>query len=307
MKKMVLVVQKNAGYFPLNCDYAYVYNIFKSENYFQRILRKAILKLHLPFERLIYTDWRKNVANVNKIIIFDTGNAPEIVNYINKKYPAVKVILWYWNSISDTVPISKFAGKNVDIWTFDPADAQKYGIRKNTQFYIEENFKLNIKPIVIQDVFYVGADKNNRGKTLAVLKEYFDKNNVKYDFNLVQSGKSKSEDGIEYKKSLTYREVVEKICNSKVIIDLVAEWQSGLTLRPLEALYFRKKLITNMKSIKDYDFYNPNNIFILGVDKIDKLKTFINNEYDDINYDFYRKKYSFKEWLRRFDENESIS
>ena len=81
---------------------------------------------------------------------------------------------------------------------------------------------------------------------------------------------------------------------------MVAEWQDGITLRPLEAFFLKKKLITNMKNIVKYDFYNSNNIFILGVDDFNKISEFINSPFDDKDYNRIVEKYCFRGWLKRF-------
>lgn len=55
----------------------------------------------------------------------------------------------------------------------------------------------------------------------------------------------------------------KKIMQSKNIIDCPKEGQTGLTIRTFEALGSSKKLITTSKSIRNYDFYKPENIYIV--------------------------------------------
>ena len=74
----------------------------------------------------------------------------------------------------------------------------------------------------------------------------------------------------------------------------------GLTLRTLEALFFKKKLITNNRDIVNLQFYNANNIFVLGIDKLENLKIFMDKPYENIEQkviDYY----DFNEWLKRFE------
>ncbi|BBH27393.1 hypothetical protein SG0102_23270 [Intestinibaculum porci] len=311
-KQLILIVQTENNYFPLDYQYADICNIFKSENKIFRYIRKIILKLDLPIKNIIFTDWIKKIAGSKEVIVFDTGNAVEIVKYINKRYPNKRIILWYWNPVIRTIKPEKFKGLNCEMWTFDPVDAKKFNMKLNTQFFIEENLKTTSSKVKSRsncDVFYVGVDKD-RAKLLAVLKKQFDENKISYDFNLVEynnSGLHSNKYDIPYKKPLSYEEVKEKCASSKVIVDLVADGQTGLTLRPLEALCLKKKLITNMKSIKKYDFYNPQNIFIIGEDKENRLSEFVSSNYDETNYDIYKNEYSFKQWLERFDKNENIS
>jgi hypothetical protein len=82
-------------------------------------------------------------------------------------------------------------------------------------------------------------------------------------------------------------------------LDIVSKGQTGLTLRPLEALYAEKKLITNDINIKTYDFYNPNNIFVLEDNNFDKINDFLNKNYQTVD-DKITEKYQFSNWIKRF-------
>ena len=47
-------------------------------------------------------------------------------------------------------------------------------------------------------------------------------------------------------------------------------------------------------------FYNANNIFVLGIDKLENLKIFMDKPYENIEQkviDYY----DFNEWLKRFE------
>jgi hypothetical protein len=84
------------------------------------------------------------------------------------------------------------------------------------------------------------------------------------------------------------------------VVDLVPEVQTGLSLRPLEALFFGKKLITNCKSIKNHPLYNKTNIFILDEDSDADLLQFIKEPIAPQPQSI-KEYYSFNEWLKRFN------
>lgn len=75
-------------------------------------------------------------------------------------------------------------------------------------------------------------------------------------------------------------EYLHRILSSYGLIDLVQCGQSGLTLRVLESVFLNKKLIINNASVKEYDFYNSANIFVLEefIDP-DRLELFLNSDY----------------------------
>ncbi|MGX8940169.1 hypothetical protein ACWWJF_05820 [Symbiopectobacterium sp. Eva_TO] len=76
-------------------------------------------------------------------------------------------------------------------------------------------------------------------------------------------------------QSLDYKENIQKVIESDVVIEINHPGQDGLTLRTIEALAFNKKIITNNIKIMQYDFYTDDRFFILGYNDIDSLQSFL--------------------------------
>lgn len=57
----------------------------------------------------------------------------------------------------------------------------------------------------------------------------------------------------------------------------------------------KRKLVTTNSDIKNYDFYNENNILIYS-ESIDLDSPFFKNEYEELPDEIYEK-YSLKNWL----------
>lgn len=98
---------------------------------------------------------------------------------------------------------------------------------------------------------------------------------------------------------IDYKEILNYINKSKCLIDIVQNGQCGLSWRALEAMFYRKKLITNFKDIKEYDFYKKDNIFIIGEDDLNNIKNFVNTGYVDIPENII-KKYTIDGWIENF-------
>ncbi|MBP5204804.1 oligosaccharide biosynthesis protein Alg14, partial [Candidatus Saccharibacteria bacterium] len=64
-----------------------------------------------------------------------------------------------------------------------------------------------------------------------------------------------------------------------------------------------KKLITDNSNIVDYNFYRPENIFIIGKDDPGRLKDFISSPYKKINQKIVDY-YEFENWIKRFEGKE---
>jgi hypothetical protein len=102
-----------------------------------------------------------------------------------------------------------------------------------------------------------------------------------------------------YKERISYDEILTYISKSKTILDYVSEKQTGMTIRPLEALFFRKKLLTNDRSIVNRDFYKKENIFVIGIDDLKNLPYFLSYPYIELEKET-RDYYDFNQWLERF-------
>ena len=86
------------------------------------------------------------------------------------------------------------------------------------------------------------------------------------------------------------KQVTDYIGNSRVVLDLPHPMQTGLTMRTIEAIGSKKKLITTNVDIVNYDFYNPKNILLIERENINFDKSFfidliIINLYCDIIVD----------------------
>lgn len=94
---------------------------------------------------------------------------------------------------------------------------------------------------------------------------------------------------------LNGKEMDELYLNSRCVMDSPQAGQLGLTIRVIEALGARKKIITTNTDIIHYDFYKPENIYVYK-DCIDLNHVFFKKSYVDIDEEIYAK-YSLRNWL----------
>ena len=287
MKDYMIIKNQRKLYF----FYKFYKNIPIYEMY--RITAKArkLLK-HFPFKNyILYNNWIFQVRNKKNIIIFETKYSKEISKIIKEINPDCRVILYYWNTINDRARISYLEDKNIDdFYTFDRIDAKKYNLKYNPQFY-SKTIELPKSENIKYDVFFLGRDKG-RKKELLSLEKKLNKLGISTKIMIIENEKN----FISYKKYLYI------LSESKVILDFVNSNQNGLSLRCMESIFFSKKLITNNSYIKEYDFYNKNNILILDNKKsINKIKEFINTPYKSIDKEMINY-YDYSSWIERFDK-----
>lgn len=264
--------------------------MFKSKaqerNRLSRGVRKIWLSSALPGKSFWLGDWYSRIDGYDTVVLSDYSNSPSVSRYIHQSHPNIRVIIWYHNPVDITVPLDSFDRSYCELWSFDPGDCERYGLSYNPQFYIPS--KKWCSGDITCDAFYAGREKG-RGSTLQEMQVGLESLGYKTEFDIVGYNS----------EPLAYETILEKIKGSRIIVDCQSPWQSGMTLRPLEALFYKRKLITNSKHIKQMDFYRPENIFVWGDDPITTLGSFIDSPMVDID-ESIRDAYTLSGWLKRF-------
>ncbi len=96
---------------------------------------------------------------------------------------------------------------------------------------------------------------------------------------------------------LSKKSLLDLYRRSRIVMDVQHPKQIGLTLRCLETLGAKRKLITTNQDIRNYDFYNPNNILVVDRNNPVVPKDFLNTPYTEVNKDIYDK-YSITSWVK---------
>lgn len=187
-----------------------------------------------------------------------------------------------------------------NFYVFDESDLNKYpklNLKLSHNFYFK-NYKL---PIVEEkdkiDIYYIGSYDENRIKDIEELLVYFKANNVNSKIEIFsKKDKIKNSNINRIKEHIRYEEYLNRMNKSKLILDIKVDAHSGLSFRVVESLYYKKKVLTSNKSVKQYDFYDPQNIFILGERDMSELVDFIKSDYKEIDQSIVDK-YSFESWF----------
>ena len=187
-------------------------------------------------------------------------------------------------------------------FTFDYEDAIKYKINKICPVwgYIEENLTKTCSNN--SNVYYIGTQKG-RGNLIAEIAEKLKSEGLKPIFQIIKNKHSEyigSLSSFYITNPIPYNEVIKELKDVDCILDIVQKNQTGLSFRPLEALFLNKKLITNCSSIKREAFYDKNNVYIIGDETESRTyKEFLDAPYSQISEEI-KDLYNIKEWIKQF-------
>lgn len=254
-----------------------------------RIFRELHFRLHLPFQEI----WnnRENITDKKYIIVYEPLITRAYMKWLHKMNPQSRIYLSYINKVNRANNPDKFRFSWCSLWTSDPDDAEKYNLNLYEGISAFRSFKVNKKEPEY-DVFYAGKDKG-RKRQIDNVRRQFQKAGLKTYFHIVPGRRIYKwlSFGRQYSEMMPYEVVLEYIGKSRAILHLLSGGQKGITMRIIESLVYEVKLITDYAEIKDYDFYNPNNIFILGVDKIKDLPEFLDKPYVKVKSKFFERLY----------------
>ena len=228
---------------------------------------------------------------------------------LHKKFPDSKFVLYMWDSSKNKSNLRNILTFFDKKFSFDRDDCEKYGMQFRPLFYSESVKVKNNKNNFKYDVSFIGTIHSDRAKILYQIKKYCEKNNLSYYFYLYVPGGlllflrmiftvDLKKWGKKYIHTIPLdKNKVSEISNAtRCVIDINHPDQTGLTMRTIEMLGLKRKMMTTNSNIRAYDFYRSENQFIIDRNNfsldINKLK----NEYVNIPDDIY-KKYSLKNWV----------
>lgn len=263
-----------------------------------RIFREIHFRLNLPFKSVWFN--KENIVDKRAIIVFDPLIVPDYMKWLRYKNQNSRIVLFYINAVNAKNNPKQFSDDWCEKWAGDRNDCKKYGM--NLYDYIAYFHHCNVEKTTPEfDIFFVGKDKGRLDKLLE-LQNTFNDLGLKTYFHIVAERKWQAKLNKHYKSFMPYSQVLNTLERSKTSLYLVEGAQTGVTMRVIESLLFEVKLITDNQELMNYDFYNPNNIFILGVDDIKTLPEFINSPYEQVNSKMFKHVY-FEDMIQSIVED----
>lgn len=236
----------------------------------------------------------------------------DMMRTVKELNPEAKFVMYQWDS-EKNLPHSTAIHQYFDkLYSFDLNDCQqsaKYEFLPlfYTRVY-EEIGETQVKSFAY-DCSYVGTAHPQKYKDInemaAQLKTVMPKQFIyhympsvlKFAYHKLLAKEFRHAKFNEFKtEKLNANQLMQIIKDSKCILDAPQAGQTGLTIRSIECLGAKRKLITSNPDIKKYDFYDPVNVLVFD-GTIDPKSEFFKCNYKEIDEKIY-KKYSLREWLK---------
>jgi hypothetical protein len=232
----------------------------------------------------------------------------ESMNILKTAFVKAKFFLYLWDSVNYTNTKDIFPCFD-KVLSFDKDDVGKFGLHFRPLFFIDDYRKIAEQANKPIDLIFIGKVHSDRYRFLKAIEEMAKQNGLRTYFYLFiptrllyfqfkfldKSFKSAKISEFQYKMIPGFK-AAEWLAKSRASLDIQHPSQSGLTMRTIEVLGSKRKLITTNKEIIKYDFYRPENILIIDRNNPDLNFDFIQQPYLDLPNETYEK-YSLQGWV----------
>lgn len=272
--------------------YKYPNFFYKIYNFFLKLIFRKNLK-HLYYGKEILkrleSFGKQDLILTLKGDFIDSESIRDFKKYTDRSIAFFNDNILRYPNIKNVIPLFD------EVYSFEKKDCEKYNLKFKTNFIY--NSKVSNTHSFKYQLFNISS-RDKRTNTIMAIAEYLKETNLLAKI-IILDNKNKMKDSTVVdviRKPIDLNEVNQYIENSKILLDIHREKQSGLSFRVFESLGLQKKLITTNQDIKSYDFYNPNNILVIDSKNITLSKLFFETDYEEVPSKVLNK-YFIENWI----------
>ena len=277
-------------------------------------VEKAIRRINPSFyfkkQRRFHENIQKMNGGIDYDFIFSNDVLDvEILEQYRTLFPSATFVLYIDDSVKNMRGVEKTFRYYDRVLTFDKKDSVEYNIAFRPLFY-SDLFKEqgNLECENEYDISFVGTCHSDRINIISYIKNKFPQYSC-YFFCYMQSWfmyyyhwlREKEYRQVEKNffnfKSLSMMKVAEVMGKSRCVLDIQHPGQTGLTMRTIETIGARKKLITTNPDVLDYDFFCKENVLLINRKNPIIDEAFIECKYQPLTDEMYEK-YSIDGWIK---------
>ncbi|MFM0204986.1 hypothetical protein PQR53_34775 [Paraburkholderia fungorum] len=238
-----------------------------------RLNRKLVLPYADRFYRSKVADFARKSYDAIWIV---QGEAisPILLKWLKREFPNTPIVWYLWDSFGNKPALLGNLAYFDSVFTFDPEDSSRFDIGFQPLFFSPHYASIDENSAPTYDMCFIGTGHEDRFRVVQSLKAacpgksfftfFYLQSPLLYcirrstDRNLFGTKPS----DFSFKK-MAQNDVKRIVSNSRAVIDIQHSAQRGLTMRTLEVLGARRKLITTNVEIRAYDFFDPDNIAVV--------------------------------------------
>lgn len=257
-----------------------------------------------------YAQEMKSLANHDFDYVFVVNGqtlSPETLAQWRSCYPRAKFILYMWDSFRNRRSILNNLPYFDHVFSFDRDDAERYSVSFRPLFF-SAGFESVVAYEKRYDISFIGTAHSDRFSIVKKIDAGLDKAAKRFWYlylqapwvfwlyRVINSGFKQARLS-DFKFDSIAKADVQFVFNaSDAILDIEHPQQTGLTMRTLETLGARKKLVTTNKNVKTYDFYSEQNICVIDREQPKIPQGFFSIPYVEVEPQVYNR-YRLAGWI----------
>ena len=323
MKKLLLIMPKFFDYPELISEElrGMGYDVdFYDDRPSTRGIVKAVIRVNKNlingYIRKYFDSMMEHVRNQKYDVVFlisgqSLSFSKEMIDELKATQPHARFVLYQWDSMKNFPYIGEMHQYFDRMFSFDKTDCSKYSDLKFLPLFYSKKYENigKVKKSESQyDFSFVGTAHPKKYKFIKQMSAqlqsvypkqfiyFFFPSKIVYYYRKLMNPEFKNAKRSEFHFTPIRGEKMDRlIADSRCILDSPQDGQLGLTIRVLEALGAKKKLITTNEDVKNYDFYRPENVYIYK-GNFDYDSVFFKTDFIEPDEAVYRK-YSLYSWL----------
>lgn len=277
-----------------------------------RVDRRLIArKTNSYYQKIIDSTRGKSYDHI--LIVRGEAISPEMLQRLRNAHPAALLTLYLWDSLHYNPNAHNLLGLFDRVFSFDRNDVEKNPKMHFLPLFYGREFERSAQwqGTPVYDACFIGTIHTDRYKILDNIVRDLEAKGRKvfvfcyYPSKLLYWLRSIGDPGFRRfgKKHVNFQgmplsEVVDRIAESRAVIDVNRPDQLGLTMRTIEAVGAQRLLITTNKDIVNYDLYNKTSTILVDREKPQVDDMIFNH--DDTPFPLeLRKQYSITSWVDR--------
>lgn len=236
----------------------------------------------------------------------------DMMDQLRRSQKQAEFVLYQWDSMRNFPYIARIQKYFDRCYSFDPQDVKEnLNLRFLPLFYTKKYADIGTKKVseYKYDCIFVGTAhpkkyrfiKEMSQKLFDIYKKqfiyFYFPSRLVYIYRRLLNPEFKNARYSEFHFDPVKAEKMDELLTqAKCVLDSAQQGQMGLTIRVLETLGAKRKLITVNSDVRNYDFYCAENIYVYE-GKFDKEDPFFNCPFKEIEKKIYEK-YSLNNWLK---------
>jgi len=257
------------------------------------------------YERLLL---RTGATHYDTILVVNGQTlSHKMLRTLRTSFPSARVVLYMWDSIDNRRGVVDNLPLFDTTFSFDPLSAHSHGMRLRPLFF-SKGFEQPPSDDFDYHLSFVGTAHTDRYAVISRLRTsmlpelrgywylYLQAPWVYHAYRVSNpSMRQAHQDEFQF-APLNKTTLQSVFSRSLAIVDIEHPRQRGLTMRTFETMGSHKKLITTNAQIRDYDFFNEENICVIDRAAPNIPNAFLESPFVPISPELYRR-YSIEGWV----------